>query len=368
LNNRIYLDYNSTSPLAKNVIDYLSKGDFPFQNPASIHQGGKSALKELNQARNEIFKKFHLDPNVYDLIFHSGATEFINTFFQFSENDLFIYSPADHKATLEQVSKAHHSHQMKIDTNGDFDLEDLKAAINQHKKQFPLGKILINYLWVHNETGVLWPLEQIKEFKTDNVYVHVDAVQSVGKIAAWDRPQCGDVLTYSAHKFGALKGIGFSFIKKDTPFTALIRGGNQQHKRRAGTENVMGAQSIVLALDEVQFDKNILKLRDELEQIVKSISHCEIIGENSKFGRNNNTLNFIDKNNKADLNLIKFDMQGIDLSSGSACTAGALEPSHTLCAYGYEEFAKHGIRVSLGAESIQDKTEILNKFKQIFES
>ena len=365
--NRIYLDYNSTSPLAKSVIDYLAKGDFSFQNPASIHQGGKSALKDLNQTRDEIFHTFHIDPNQFELIFHSGATEFINTFFQFDDDDLFIYSPADHKATLEQAYKTKSSYQMKLDHNGDFNLEDLKLVINEHKEKFPMSKILVNYLWVHNETGVIWPLELIQEFKTDNVYVHVDAVQSVGKIEGWERPQCGDVLTYSAHKFGALKGIGFIFIKKDTPITALIRGGNQQNKRRAGTENVMGAKTISLAIKDVKFDKKIAELRDEIENLLKTKNHIEVIGSGAKYGRNNNTLNFIDKNNKADLNLIKFDMQGIDLSSGSACTAGALEPSHTLCSYGFEEYAKNGIRVSLGANSIADKAEILKKFKQIFE-
>ena len=365
--NRIYLDYNSTSPLAKSLIDYLAKGDFSFQNPASIHQGGKSALKDLNQTRDEIFHTFHIDPNQFELIFHSGATEFINTFFQFEDDDLFIYSPADHKATLEQAYKAKSSYQMKLDHKGDFNLEDLKLVINEHKEKFPMSKILVNYLWVHNETGVIWPLELIQEFKTSNVYVHVDAVQSVGKVQDWDRPQCGDVLTYSAHKFGALKGVGFSFIKKDTPLIPLIRGGNQQSNRRGGTENVMGAQTIALALSEVKYDAKIGDLKTELEALLKSKSHLEIIGEDAKFGRNNNTLNFIDKNNKADLNLIKFDMLGIDLSSGSACTAGAIEPSHTLRAYGYDEFAKHGIRVSLGAESLADKSEIINKFKQVFE-
>lgn len=364
--NRIYLDYNSTSPLAKSVIDYLAKGDFSFQNPASIHQGGKSALKILNQSKDIIFKSFHMDPTQYDLIFHSGATEFINTFFQFQSDDLFIYSTADHKATLEQIGKAQHKFEMQLNEHGDLDLDSLRGAIKQHKENYPMSKILVNYLWVHNETGVVWPLDLIKEFKTDNVYVHVDAVQSIGKVENWDRPQCGDVLTYSAHKFGALKGIGFSFIKKDTPLTPLIRGGNQQNQRRAGTENVMGVESIVCALKDVKYSSELEKLRDDLESLINKKSHIEIIGVGAKYGRNNNTLNFIDKNNKADLNLIKFDMQGIDLSSGSACTAGALEPSHTLCAYGKEEFAKHGIRVSLGPESLQDRSEILNKFGQIF--
>jgi cysteine desulfurase len=365
LNNRIYLDYNSTSPFAKSVIDFLAKGDFAFENPASIHQGGKSALKVLNKIKDDLYSTFNVDKNSYDLIFHSGATEFINTFFQFAENDLFIYSPADHKAVLEQVNKAHHTYRIKLDKNGDFVIDDLKNAIKVHKDKFPQSKILVNYLWVHNETGVVWPLELIEELKQDNVFIHVDAVQSVGKILKWNRLLNGDVFTYSAHKFGALKGVGFSFIKNDTPIQPLILGGNQQRSRRAGTENVMGAQSIVEALKDVKYSEELVQFKLEIEKIIKSSKQYEIIGYGAKFGRNNNTINFIDHNNKADLNLIKFDMQGLDVSSGSACTAGAVDESHTLLSYGYMDYAKNGIRISLGVENLKVKDDIVNKIKTI---
>jgi len=365
LNSRIYLDYNSTSPLAKSVIDFLAKGDFSFQNPASIHQGGKSALKIQNDIRAKLYETFSLDESKYNLVFHSGATEFISTFFQFDSDDLYVYSPADHKAALEQAYKANHTHEMSLNHHGNTDFSELLEAIKAHKIKFPLSQVLINYTWVHNETGVIWPLSEIEKLKSDNVYIHVDAVQSVGKVSDWTDLKYGDVFTYSAHKFGALKGIGFSFIKMDTPFKALIRGGNQQNKLRAGTENVLAQQSIAFALSEVSYSEELEEFKKDIEKMIQAHSRFEIIGLNSQFGRNNNTINFIDKNQKADLNLIKFDMQGLDISSGSACTAGSVEASHTLLSYGYHEHAKNGLRISLGVDSLNFKDEIIKRLQSI---
>ena len=369
MNNRIYLDYNSTSPLAKSVIDFLAKGDFPFANPASIHKSGKKSRKLINQVTNQIFKSFGLDSKVYDLIYHSGATEFINTFFQFEKDDAYIYSPADHKAALMQGEKCRYSYPMLLDENGLINYVHLKELIRKHLDEHLSSRVMINFQWVNSETGIIQELNKIAKFKAPNVYIHVDAVQTPGKINKWNQlNDYVDAFSYSAHKFGALKGIGFSFCKVGFPLNPLILGGDQQAKLRAGTENPLGVLSIGMALEELKdypFEE-VKTLKKEIADLILSNPNLELVGQLDF--TNANTICFIDKNNRADGNLIKFDMQGLDISSGSACTAGSVEPSPTLQALGHSDYAKNGLRISLGPDNLIQKQELMEKLSKIIKS
>lgn len=366
MNNRIYLDYNSTSPLAKSVIDFLAKGDFPFANPASIHKSGKQSRKLINQVTNQIFKTFGLDFKVYDLIYHSGATEFINTFFQFGPNDAFLYSPADHKASLMQGEKCKYAYPMLLDENGLINYDHLKELIRKHLDEHPNSRIMINFQWVNSETGIVQNLKEITKLKAPNVYIHVDAVQSPAKIPQWNElDEYADAYSYSAHKFGALKGVGFSFCKVGFPLNPLILGGDQQASRRAGTENPLGVLSIGMALEELKDYpmQEVLSLKKEIIKCINSNERLQLIGKIEH--TNVNTICFIDKNNRADGNLIKFDMQGLDISSGSACTAGSIQPSPSLQALGYSEYAHNGLRISLGPENVKQADEVFKKLTNI---
>jgi len=371
LKNKNYLDYNATSPFSKSVISFLGKGDFPFANPASLHSFGQESRKLINCAKDSIFKSFSLSEKAYDLIFHSGSTEGINLAFNGLEaGDRFFYCAGDHPATLSLVDTLNERSiecvKLPINKNGDLKLDETIELIRSKD-----GKAYVNFLCVHNETGVYWPLQLAQTIKeATGAYVHVDATQLPGKIYAWDElNKTLDGYIFSAHKFGGLKGSGFSFIKKDFPIKALFKGGGQQNSMRGGTENPIAAHCAWLALKDIKnWDlKGIEALRDSLEKVVEGRENVEIIGKNSFAGRALNTSNFVLKDTKADISLIQFDMAGLAVSSGSACSAGSVEPSRALLEMGLGERSKNGIRVSLGHENLERAEEILECFKKVME-
>ncbi|MCO4754751.1 MAG: aminotransferase class V-fold PLP-dependent enzyme [Bacteriovoracaceae bacterium] len=368
---RLYLDYNATSPLSLSFKSFLEKGDFPFANPASIHASGKSSRKIINEVESYLRSCFGLEESVYRLIFHSGATEGIRTFFESSTNkDAMFYCESDHPATLATARalarRGVHTQALAIEHDGNFKLSDSINQINEWKSKNE-GRVFVNFLYLHNETGVKWSLEDALELKRQTgAFVHVDATQTPGKIPRWNSLVSElDCYTYSAHKFGALKGVGFSFVKVDYPYTPILEGGAQQSGLRGGTENPLGALSVKLALEDIEKVDltRIEALRDKLEAMVSKRDDTIIVGNKSVHGRSVNTLNFILKNKKADISLIQFDLAGIDLSSGSACSAGSVEPSRTLELMGLSEYAKNGLRLSLGFDSLTQENEILTRFE-----
>lgn len=370
---RIYLDYNATSPYAAKVLEYLASGDVTFANPSSAHSSGKSARKLVNQARSFLLSSFNLD-NSYDVIFHSGTTEFVNTLLNGLDDFGLFYFPSDHPCVSELAKKLNGSidtFELGVDENGDFDLDAVVSTINDYQKVSG-KKALLNYTFVHNETGVYWPLfeaEKIKELT--GCLIHVDAVQSVGKVRDFNKLSSKiDFYSYSAHKFGSLKGVGFSFIKKMVSFRPLIIGGGQQSGKRSGTENVIGIHSIVLALEELfekfNYDKSV-QFKNYIENKLQNIllDKGEIIGINSRFGRNCNTICFILFEKKSDVSLIQFDLNGIDVSSGSACSVQSLKDSETLLSMGYHKHASNSIRVSFGVNDYLDPQKFDVFFKVV---
>ena len=356
---RIYLDYNATSPLASKVKHFLAEGDLPFSNPSSFHSSGKSARKSINETTRFLLKTFNLEN--FDILYHSGATEFVNTIINTLSNDNrygIFYFPSDHPCVLEAVYKAkamgRDVFELTINADGDLDVSAVCEQINSYQKTTG-NKAFLNYTWVHNETGIVWPLNVALQIKSlTNCLLHVDAVQSVGKIENFFQLSDEiDYYTYSAHNFGALKSIGFSFIKKNAPFEPMIIGGGQQAGRRSGTENALGVWTIKLAIEELIENFDFLLAQNFKDQVEKNIISIlgdkgKVIGVNSKFGRNCNTINFVLNNKKADLSLIQFDMHGIEVSSGSACSVQSLKDSPTLVAMGEKTFASNSIRISMG--------------------
>ncbi|WP_127717476.1 cysteine desulfurase family protein [Halobacteriovorax sp. HLS] len=384
INNRYYFDYNATSPLASSVKQWLPNGDLLFANPSSIHSSGKKTKKFINETRNYLYEIFSLNKSEYKLFFHSGATEAINSILKgfaqkaYASNERvhLIHSTVDHSCVFNLKNElelyGHGVIQFNVDSSGDYELEALIDQINSVSTQS-----ILNFTWVNNETGVVWPLDALKEIKErTNCFIHVDAVQSVGKISNWtELSSYADAYTFSGHKFGSLKGIGFSFLKEDLPFCSMIRGGGQQDGLRSGTENTYGIYSLKLALEEIveanSFEELTLAksyIENELTSLLNS--KTSVIGSKAK-NRNSNTLSILLPGYKADILITAFDLAKMDVSSGSACSSGAVLPSRVLMAMGVsEEDAKSAIRFSFAhdmtLEQAKEYTPIISKVLKRF--
>ncbi len=314
----------------------------------------------------------------HEVFFHSGATESINLIFKGiifchlkSKNPLTIFtSDTDHSSVYNQRKdfeffKINH-HKIPIDQNGVVKWKDFTHLLKE-----TAGDLLINFTWVNNETGVVNDIEQMAKLKEEigeRLLVHVDAVQSIGKIENFLKlPINLDYYSYSAHKFGAMKGVGFTFIShKNLNFHSIMRGGGQQFGLRSGTENTMGIYSIKLALSELFASfhpKELLEAKNILESAVEASLKNNggyVIAKSAP--RNLNTIYFIVKNSKADQLIMNFDMIGIDISSGSACSSGAVEPSRVLLNLGFsEEEAKGALRLSFSPNLTTSEAKLISE-------
>ena len=383
ISNRFYFDYNATSPLSKRVTDYLRSGDFLFGNPASLHSTGKKSKKIINESVEYLYHLFQISPDTHKLFFHSGASEGINSIFKGlalkhfynQEKVTFFFSTVDHacvvqlKSDLEKLG--HKVSFFTVDNNGLFDQQELIKNILQETSEGRLS--FLNYTYVNNESGVIWPLSWAEEIKKEtNAFIHVDAVQVVGKIPNWDMLSSElDAYTFSGHKFGAIKGIGFTFIQKDIDYTPLIVGGTQQDGLRAGTENALGVYTIKLALHDMKEHFNadeLLAAKSEIEETL--VQHVGDKGEVvARFAphRNLNTIFLVLHGKKAETLSAKFDMAGVDLSTGSACSSGIIKENRILMSMGYSyEDSRAALRFSFSPFLAKNEVaEIVQKIKSV---
>lgn len=299
------------------------------------------------------------------MIYHSGATEGINTFFKgvalksFKEKKIvnFYFSTVDHACVVqlqdELETLGHNVYFFEVDKNGSFDEEALIVKINLNLSLTNASGSFINFTQINNETGVVWPQSIALALKEKtNAFVHVDAVQLPGKVANWNHLSSNlDAYTFSGHKFGALKGIGFSFVRKSIGFTPLLQGGNQQSGLRPGTENALGIYSLKLALEGLREDFQSQDLQEAKTFIELRISQLiegkgEIIGALAKH-RNLNTLFLVLYGQKAEILSAKFDLMGVDLSTGSACSSGIIKENRILMNMGHShENSRSSLRFS----------------------
>jgi cysteine desulfurase len=380
---RIYLDFNATSPLSQSVQNWLKSGEFHFENPSSQHSGGKASRKIINLSREKIFETFGLGEKDTRLFFHSGATEGINTLARsFAEEarltgkDLLIcYSKIDHPAesSLEDNYLGPHVKFLELKRGSDlfYDHPENYRVLLDKKENNPDLLILVHHLWVHNETGHVSPLEELSLYKKiPDLFIHVDAVQAPGKIENWRKLSGGDAWSFSGHKFGSLKGVGFTFLKKSLPFHAALTGGGQQGNLRSGTENPMGVQSIALALDDlVKVDvKRLHTLRDKLvlflQKELQGIGEV-ITGPSDRM--NANTIYFYLNKITSDVALALFDLHGLMISAGSACQSGAAKNSEILLHLHKVNSAKNGLRLSFGfLFSEEDLNNLISRLSPVF--
>ncbi len=359
---RIYLDFNATAPVAPPVMEILKQEGWAYGNPSSVHALGKKARRLVNEVREFLFDCFGLSEEKFNLFFHSGATEGINTIIKglalqcLKEQKSFSFYclESDHSCVNNQqefIELLGFSFKaLPVSRNGELDVEAFEKIISTDSSD----QKVLNWTWVNNETGVVNSLKQVCEIKKRfDLFVHVDGVQAPGKIEEWRvlAPEL-DSYTFSGHKFGALKGSGFSFIKENILLLPLLNGGGQQLGIRSGTENTWGIFSIKEALNYLILNYNFSeqsKAKSILEnKIIELIGNRgEIIGIANP-SRNGNTIDLLLYGIKAHTSAMVFDMDGIDLSNGSACSSGAVIASRVLLSMGYDEDqAKSALRISL---------------------
>lgn len=378
---RLYLDYNATSPLSKSVLSWLQSGDLLFANPSSQHSDGKASRKLVNEARSTLFETFGQEEKTSRLFFQSGATEAFHTFaHSFAEYArqkgaelLICFSVIDHPAvtSLRDIFLGTHVKFFELQRNRDLDYchEENFQTLLELKTKNPDLIILYHHLWVHNETGFVSPLHELSQFKKiSDLYIHVDAVQAPGKIPQWDSLPESDIWSFSSHKFGALKGVGFSFFKSSLPFYPMISGGGQQQGLRSGTENIHGIKSTALALEDLKSvdPAETLRLRESFLVFLKA--KLSGIGECLEHTLcASNTIYFFFYHYTSDIALALFDVHGIEISAGSACSSGAAKESLVLLQMGRKEVSKNGLRISLPLKLCEEELDsIKDRFEHVF--
>lgn len=349
----VYLDNNATTAVAPEVLQamlpYLTT---TYGNPSSMHRFGGQVARAIQTAREQVADLLGATPT--EILFTSGGTEGNNTAIRsalasFPDRRHIVTTQVEHACVRHLCrhleKQGYRVTYLSVDRRGQLDLLELEAALTG-------DTALVSVMWANNETGVLFPVDQIGALvKSRGALFHVDAVQAVGKIPIHLQDSPIDLLTLSGHKFHAPKGVGALFVRRGVPFRPLLIGGHQERNRRAGTENVAGivglGQAAVLAKQHLADMGRVQALRDHLEQsILRTIPETVVNGQGSP--RLPNTSNIGFKYIEGEAILLLLDREGICASSGSACTSASLEPSHVLQAMGLPYSVLHGsIRFSL---------------------
>jgi cysteine desulfurase len=364
---RIYFDNNATTAVDPVVLEAMRPYFLEeFGNASSIHGYGQKARAALEEARQKVAGLIGAEPQ--EIVFTSGGTESDNTAIRGTAHHLrergnhIITSTIEHPAVLrtcEQLEKEGFKvTYAPVNREGLVRLDDLERAITSET-------ILISIMHVNNETGTVQPVRQIAELaKAKNVVFHTDAVQSVGKIPVDVKDLGVDLLSLSSHKLHGPKGVGVLFVRRGVRFTPLILGGSHERSRRAGTENVSGAVGLgeaceiaLASLDD--FKTRVRGLRDRLESgILASVSDTSVNG--TRVERAPHVTNISFRGVEGEALLISLDFQGVAVSTGSACSSGALEPSHVLRALGVSRDLIHGsLRFSLSRMNQDEEVDYL---------
>ena len=353
----IYLDHAATTPLHPEVIKAMTEAMQIFGNPSSVHGFGRKAHEKLEASRQLIAKS--LGVKAHEIIFNSGGTEGDNTAIigtALARQELgrhVITTAIEHPAVLESMhyleKQGFEVTYLPVDEKGQLAIETLKDALRPET-------ILVSVMAANNETGNLLPIKAIGELLKDHPAIfHTDAVQAFGKTALDPYENNIDLFSISAHKINGPKGVGFLFKKDGVNLPSYLHGGEQEEKRRAGTENLVGiigmAKAVEILTPEKQLE-NKAHYAKLAELLLKKLDEAKIAYHiNGDVTHKlphvlNLQLNDVDNN----LLLMKLDLQGQAISTGSACTAGNIEPSHVLTAmYGKDSEAIHeSIRVSFG--------------------
>ncbi len=359
------MDNNATTAVHPEVLEAM----VPFYreqfgNPSSVHWAGRAVAGAVEKAREQVAKLINCSPA--EIVFLSCGSEGDNMAIKGTADALrdkgnhIITTAVEHPAVLETCKfmekQGYRVTYLPVDRDGMLDLGELEAAITDQT-------ILISVMWANNETGNLYPIEEIGAIAHKyKVRFHTDAVQAVGKVPVDVQQANVDLLVLSGHKLGAPKGVGAMYIRRGTRMTPLLHGGHQERNRRAGTHNVAAIVGLGLACELAGAEMEpamarVRRLREKLEQgIISVIPDVKLNGHPTQ--RLPNTLNISFAYIEGESLLLNFDMKGVAASSGSACTSGSLEPSHVMGAMCVEITLAHSsTRFSLGRDNTEEEVD-----------
>ncbi|MGV7221269.1 MAG: cysteine desulfurase family protein [Nitrospinales bacterium] len=354
----IYLDNNATTPVAPEALDaMIPLLKDTFGNPSSIHSHGRAARVLLDQAREQVGKLINAHPG--EIVFTSGGTESINfAIFGVAQalkgkGQHIITSVVEHPAVLntchQLMDLGFKVDFLSVDTHGRIDVDNLRSLITDET-------ILISIQHANSEVGVLQPIDLIADIaKERGILFHSDMVQSVGKLPLDVKKLSIDLVSFSSHKMYGPKGVGVLYIKKGTPkLFSLISGGGQERNRRGGTENIPGIVGLgivaEMARKRMESDiSHIEEMRNHLESLItEQLSGAELFTDDSG-ARLPNTISVGFDGIDGQTLMIRLDIEGISVSTGTACGSGSISPSEVLSAMNVPlEKIRGMIRISLG--------------------
>src|SRR5579872_5801412 len=359
---RVYFDNNATTPVLPEVFEamrpYYSEH---FGNASSIHHHGQETRAAVERAREAVASL--LGCRSSEIVFTSGGTEADNLaiFGLARPGDHVISSTIEHHAVLNSSKQLEANGcevtRVPVDGRGLVDPDDIRRALRSETK-------LISIMMANNETGVLQPVDEIGKIAAEaDIYFHTDAVQAAGKVPIDVKHVACDLLSISGHKMHAPQGIGALYVRKGTLLQPMLYGGSHERSRRAGTENVAGiaalgkaAEMAKTALDQGDLAR-MTAMRDRLQgEITSQIAATGVNGDGAP--RVPNTTNIYFDYIEGEALVIALDLKGLAVSTGAACSSGAIEPSHVLTAMGLSPArARASLRFSLGKQNTADEVD-----------
>jgi cysteine desulfurase len=355
---RYYFDHNATTPVSPEVLEaMLPAMTEVYGNASSIHHFGQAARQKLDHARRQVALLLGATPE--EIVITSGGTEADNlALFGMARDGHAITTTIEHPAVLVASGQLGSVTKVPVDSRGIVDPDSIRRALRSDTK-------IISVMHANNELGVIQPLEEIAKIAAEaGVAMHSDGVQATGKMAVDVKKLGVDLYSLSGHKFYAPKGVGALYVRKGTKLAPVMYGGHHERDRRAGTENVAGAVGLGRAAQWI-IDNGPKEwahqgaLRDRLEKsVLDRIPDSHVNGEGAPRVPNTSSMRFdgID----SDALLIALDLKGFAVSSGSACSSGATEPSHVLLAIGLtNEQSRSSVRFSVGRSNTAHQVDLL---------
>jgi len=363
---RVYFDYNATTPLAPDVFEAVARTSRDlFGNASSVHYFGQQAKAAIDDARSAVAELIHADPS--EVVFTSGGTEADNFGIRGAADALeptgrkhLVATAIEHEAVLNTLKalgrRGWRTSLVPLDATGIVSPDRVREAIAD-------DTAVVAVMHANNEIGTIQPVAQVAALAHERgIVVHSDAVQTAGKIPVDVRALGVDLLALSAHKFNGPKGVGALWIRRGTRMQPILTGGKHERNRRAGTENVpaivgMGVAAR-LAIAKMNAEAaRVSGLRDRLEAaVLREVPGTAVNG--ARDSRVPNTTNISFDRVEAESLLIALDLEGIAVSTGSACSSGTLEPSHVLRAMGFPPHrTQNAIRFSLGLFSTVEEVD-----------